>query len=99
MDFWNEVGKWFLTYWPHLCSALTGLVVSVASFLAYRFELRKEKAKNDALLQELDAARLRGTYTVCPHCGATPRLDELKWYLPGDVPDQNLNGKDDRLEK
>ena len=46
----------------------------------------------------LKAARLRGTYTVCPHCGTEIKLGDTDFLLPSGEVDNDLNGKPDRLE-
>lgn len=92
--FWN----WFLDWWPSIAAAATGVVTALASFLVYRIKLRSAKAKNVVLMQELDRAKLRLTYHVCPYCHHKVRLDECHWLLPGDLADQNLNGVPDNQE-
>ena len=93
-DFW----KWFLDWWPSIVGACTTLVVALASTLAYRLSLRKKEAKIAVLNEELRLAAARATYTFCPHCGASIPLADLKWYLPGDLEDQDLNGVPDKQE-
>lgn len=93
-EFWN----WFLDWWPSIATAATAVVTGLASFLVYRLKLRSAKAKALVMAQELDRAKYRLTYHVCPHCGKPVLLSEIKWMLPGNIQDQNLNGVPDNQE-
>ena len=90
--------QWFLDWWPSIAGACTGVVTAIAAYVAYRIKARSQKAKTDALMRELDNAKLRLTYTTCPYCGHKVRLDECHWKLPGDLADENLNGVPDNQE-
>lgn len=94
----DDFVSWLAQYWPSVAGSVTAVASALATWLVYRFKLRTEKEKNAVLIAELRKANLRNTYTVCPGCGQCIPLEDLKWYLPGQVPDQNLNGHDDRLE-
>lgn len=93
-DFWT----WFLSWWPSIVGAVTALVGGICSYAVYRLKMRSQKAKTEALMRELDNAKLRLTYHVCPYCGHQVRLDECHWLLPGDLADENLNGIPDDHE-
>lgn len=93
-DFWT----WFLSWWPTIVGSVTAVVTAGCSYAVYRFKMRSQKAKTVALMRELDNAKLRLTYHVCPYCGHQVRLDECRWKLPGDLADENLNGVPDNQE-
>lgn len=46
----------------------------------------------------LKAARLRGTYTICPKCGTEIKLGDTDFLLPDGSIDNDLDGKPDRLQ-
>lgn len=91
--------QWFLDWWPSIAGACTGVVTALAAYVAYRFKMRSQKAKTELLVRELDDAKYRLTYHICPHCGKPVLLSEIKWMLPGNIQDQNLNGIPDHWEK
>ena len=94
----QEFWKWFLDFWPTIAAGVSGIFAAVATFLVCRIKLRTQKAKTAALLKELDNAKLRLTYTRCPHCGNNVKLADCHWKLPGDLADENLNGIPDNQE-
>lgn len=94
MDIW----KWFLDWWPSIAGAATAVITGLASFLVYRLKLRSQKAKTALVIKELDNAKLRLTYTICPHCHNKVSLDQCHWLLPGALKDENLNGIPDNQE-
>lgn len=94
----EDFAVWFSQYWPAVAGSVTAVASALATWFVYRIKLRTEKEKNAVLVAELRKANIRNTYTICPHCGVQVPLEELKWFMPGQIPDQNLNGQDDRLE-
>ena len=47
------------------------------------------------LAQQLEQAKERETYAVCPHCGKKIHLSEMSFRLPSGALDNNLDGKPD----
>lgn len=68
-------------------AAVTALVVAIVN------GVRAVK-----LERQIEAAKQRETYIVCPHCGKKAPLSEVSFRLPDGSLDNNLNGKPDVLE-
>ena len=79
---------------PYAISAITALF----SFLTVLFVNKTHKAKEKMLEEQLERAKSRETYVKCPKCNEHIPLSEVNFYLPGDIRDNNLNGKDDSTE-
>ena len=82
----------FLEYWPAVVSALASLVVSFCGFLIWLMKYRQKVKENKILKENLEKARLRSTYFYCPECGCKVKLSDVVFRLPGDLPDQDLDG-------
>lgn len=95
----EEFWKWFLDWWPTICGACTSVVGAIAAAIVYYVRLKQKEEQNKILSARLDDARRRSTRTRCPRCGSEINFSELSFYLPGDIPDNDLNGVDDRIEK
>lgn len=54
--------------------------------------------KAHKLEKQIEAAKLRETYIICPHCKKKTPLSEVDFRLPDGSLDNNLNGKPDITE-
>ena len=90
-EFLNELIPILETLGPYLGTGLTALVCLVTFIFYVVYKDKKEKA----LREQLERARSRETYTKCTHCGAKLPLSEVTFYLPGDIRDNDLDGKPD----
>lgn len=68
-------------------AALTALVVAIVNGV-----------KAVKLEKQIEAAKQRETYIICPHCKKKTPLSEVSFRLPDGSLDNNLNGKPDFLE-
>ena len=68
-------------------AAITALIVAVI-----------QAVKAHKLEKQIEAAKQRETYIVCPHCKKKTPLSEVSFRLPDGSLDNNLNGKPDVLE-
>lgn len=67
-----------------IAGALTAIINAIVA--------GKRSAK---LAQQLEQAKERETYAVCPHCGKKVHLSEMTFRLPSGAVDNNLDGKED----
>lgn len=67
-----------------LVGAVTALILAIA-----------QRKSLNAIKKNLDEAKARETYSVCPHCHEKIYLSEMKFYLPGGKIDNDLDGKED----
>lgn len=72
-------------------TAATGLMSAIAAWIV-NLTLHRS---NRCLEEKLKKVKERETYTVCPHCKKEIPFSDLSFFLPGGLPDQNLDGKED----
>ena len=68
-------------------AAVTALVVAICNGV-----------KAAKLSKQLEAAKMRQTYIICPHCKKKTPLSEVDFRLPDGSLDNNLNGVPDVKE-
>lgn len=94
MDFINEL----IIYAKQLIPYVIALVSAIISLIVCRIQSKEYKEREKILVQQLERAKSKETYTKCPKCGTKIPLSEVNFYLPGDISDNNLNGIDDDTE-
>lgn len=92
----NEILE-FLKSNPELIS-LASLIVSalgavINGLIALLFAHIKHRLK--LLTCDIENAKIKGAYTVCPHCKEKLPLEDLHWKLEDGSDDDDLNGLKD----
>lgn len=76
---------------PELASLGVALASSLVAFISGIVAYRRSWK----LGKQLEAAKERETYAVCPHCGKKIHLSEMSFRLPSGALDNDLDGKPD----
>lgn len=76
---------------PELATLGVALVSSIVAFISGIVSYRQ----SSKLGKQLQVAKERETYSICPHCGKKVYLSEMSFRLPSGAVDNNLDGKAD----
>ena len=83
------------TWLGPILTAVSSVVVALASFLVSFLRARSKDKECEVLRQEIQEMRLEGYFIVCPKCGAKVNLSDLKFFAPGGYIDENHDHKPD----